>query len=45
MTHGPYMECARKTIIAGDTWYDGVVDMPVLHLAMALHSVLSLSEP
>ena len=37
---GPHMECARKVIIAGDTCHDGVVYMPVLHQAMALHPIL-----
>ena len=45
MTHGPHMECSGKEVKAGDTCHDGVVYRPVLHLAMALHSILSLSEP
>ena len=41
---GPHMECARKVVIAGDTRHDGVVYMPVLHQAMALHSILLLKH-
>ena len=33
------MERARTVVIAGDTLHDRVVYMPVLHLAMALHSI------
>ena len=43
--HGPHMECSEKAIIVQDTCYDGVVYMPVLHLAMAFHSISTLSEP
>ena len=40
-THGPHMERARTVVMAGDTCHDGAVHMPVLHQAMALHSVSS----
>ena len=36
--HLSHMESAKKVIIVGDKCHDGVVYMPVLHQAMALHS-------
>ena len=37
MFHGP--EYSGKAVIAEDTCHNGAVCMPVLHLAMAFHSI------
>ena len=45
MAQGPHMEFSGKAIIARDPCHIGVLYTPVLHLAMALRSVLFPSEP
>ena len=44
MAHGP-LHGFRKAVIAGDTCHEGVLYIPILHLAMTFHSISSLSEP
>ena len=39
------MECFRKAVLARDTCHERVLYITILHLAMALHAISSLSEP